>query len=196
MPVLEDVRKLTSGLLKICDTQHKRIGIFTIISFAESLFHNGCRGWRSRNGNPLGRPVYFQYLDKPAQLYDQAEETAKWNIVDNFGGYQVLVEGAEYKNVWLETQPMGGVMYANRNLEIARNNILIFMDHQRDDGRFPGMIHCTEGKISPYYDNLVGMQRVVGDQLTLYYGWLQGYCPDACLELYFWLGKERGNAQL
>lgn len=156
------------------------------------------RDGASRNGKPVRQTgVTFKTSDKVLQqLYDQAEQKAKWNIVDNFGGYQVLVEGAEYKNVWLETQPMGGVMYANRNLEIARNNILIFMDHQRDDGRFPGMIHCTEGKISPYYDNLVGMQRVVGDQLTLYYGWLQGYCfPMPAFELYFWLGKERGYLQ-
>jgi hypothetical protein len=158
---------------------------------------SGDGGASGRGKILLQTGVTFRTSDKMLQqVFDKAEEKAKWNIVDNFGGYQVLVEGAEYKNVWLETQPMGGVMYASRNMEIARNNILIFMDHQRDDGRFPGMIHSTEGKTSPYYDNLVGMQRSNDDRLSAYYGWFQGYCfPMPAFELYFWLGKDREYLQ-
>lgn len=103
-----------------------------------------------------------------------AEAKAKWNIA-GFGKYQVLVEGAEYKNVWLETQPMGDYMYAKRNLEVAINNILIFMDYQRDDGRFPGMLRYKNGVI------------------TAFYGWFQGYCfPMPAFGLYFCLeNKEK-----
>ena len=37
----------------------------------------------------------------------------------------VLVEGGGYEKIWLETQPMGGEMYALRNLEAAKNNVLL-----------------------------------------------------------------------
>lgn len=107
------------------------------------------------------------------KLYNEAVKKAQWNITD-FGKYQVLVEGAQYKNVWLETQPMGGYMYGKHNLNVARNNILIFMDYQRADGRLPGMLSCKDGEI------------------TAHYGWFQGYCfPMPAFELYFWLGKDK-----
>ncbi len=128
------------------------------------------------SGNPVPQSgVTFKTTDlKLQKLYDEAEKKARWNIVKNFGKYQVLVEGAEYKNVWLETQPMGGYMYGKRNLEIARNNILIFTDFQREDGRLPGMLSWKN------------------NQIIAHYGWFQGYCfPMPAFELYYWLGKDR-----
>lgn len=107
------------------------------------------------------------------KIFNAAEEKAKWNI-GSFGKYRVLVEGAGYNNVWLETQPMGGYMYGKRDLEVARNNIQIFIDFQREDGRFPGMLGYKNGEITPYY------------------GWFQGYCfPMPAFELYFWLNKDK-----
>ena len=98
-------------------------------------------------------------------IYDEATKKAKWNIRD-FGKYKVLVEGGGYNNVWLETQPMGGYMYAKRNLEIAKNNQLIFIDHQREDGRLPGMITKNGGQLEPKS------------------GWFQGLCfPMPAFEL-------------
>ena len=44
-----------------------------------------------------------------------------------FNDYQVLIEGAKYTGVWLETQPIGGEMYAKRNMKTALSNILIFI---------------------------------------------------------------------
>lgn len=35
-----------------------------------------------------------------------------------YGNKKVLIEGAQYKSVWLETQPMGGYMYAKRKRTI------------------------------------------------------------------------------
>ena len=107
------------------------------------------------------------------ELYSHAENKASWNLTA-FGDYEVLVEGAQYKNVWLETQPMGGYMYAKRNLTVAYNNIMIFLDHQRADGRLPGMIAYKNGKIEPKY------------------GWFQGFClPMPAFELYYLLGKDK-----
>jgi len=131
-----------------------------------------------------GRPaipqtgVSFRTTDPKLQkLYDEAERKARWNI-SQFGSYRVLVEGAGYDNVWLVTQPMGGYMYAKRDLAVARNNIQIFMDYQRADGRLPGMISRA------------------GDSLFAHYGWFQGYCfPMPALELYYWLNKDTDYLQ-
>jgi hypothetical protein len=118
--------------------------------------------------------VLFKTSDTKLQkLFDEAEMKAKLNLKE-FGKYQVLVEGGGYNGVWLETQPMGGFMYAKRNLLAAKNNIQIFIDFQRDDGRFPGMI--------TYNDNI----------LTPQYGWFQGFCfPESAFEMYFWLNKDK-----
>ena len=118
--------------------------------------------------------VSFKTTDVVLQtLFDEAEKQAKLNI-NKFGNYQVLVEGGGYNNVWLETQPMGGYMYAKRNIGVARNNIQIFMDFQREDGRLPGMISSNNDSLVPHY------------------GWFQGYCfPMPAFELYFWLNKDK-----
>ncbi|AHM63032.1 hypothetical protein D770_23935 [Flammeovirgaceae bacterium 311] len=118
--------------------------------------------------------VQFRTSDPRLQaLYDSAESKSKWNI-SQFQDYKVLVEGGGYQHVWLETQPMGGYMYAKRNLEIAGNNIKIFMDHQREDGRLPGMISNAPDSLVPRYE------------------WFQGYFfPMPAFEMYFWLNKDR-----
>ncbi len=91
-----------------------------------------------------------------AGLYEKCEATARQNIKD-FGGRNVLIEGGGYTSIWLETQPMGGEMYAKRNLEVALNNQLFFMDYQREDGRIPGQISVTkEGKINPIFTHYQG----------------------------------------
>jgi hypothetical protein len=121
-----------------------------------------------------GASVIFKTSDTNLQaMVDAAEEKAKANIAQ-FGKYRVMVEGAAYKNVWLETQPMGGYMYGRRDAEIARNNIEIFMDHQRADGRLPGMISVKDGKL-------------LSD-----YGWFQGFCfAEPALETWYLLGKDK-----
>jgi hypothetical protein len=90
--------------------------------------------------NSISRVKLETSNDFLKRLFDIAEEKATKNIRP-FGDCNVLVEGSMlYPNVWIETQPMGGEMYAKRNIEVALNNQTIFMDNQREDGRFPGMI--------------------------------------------------------
>ena len=106
------------------------------------LFAFGCSSPREsgRVGTKNVTDVKFTTTDSTLQkTYNRAEFLAKENIVE-FDGRKVMIEGAQYTNLWLETQPMGGSMYAKRNLEIARNNIEVFIDYQREDGRFPGVI--------------------------------------------------------
>jgi hypothetical protein len=90
-------------------------------------------------------------------VFNRAEEICKGNTV-RFGDMNVLMEGAKYNGVWLETQPMGGEMYASRNMEVALNNHLIFMKNQRRDGRVPGMIR--------YMPPWMGV--------TVHYDWFRG----------------------
>jgi hypothetical protein len=94
-------------------------------------------------GNTIS-PIHFKTSDSRLQtLYDSAAEKAKWNITQ-FGMYKVLVEGAGYSAVWLETQPMGGYMYGKRDPEIARNNIEIFIDYQRSISALENYGHFAE----------------------------------------------------
>ena len=118
--------------------------------------------------------VFFRTEDEKLQrVYDAAEEKCRFNLKD-FGGDTVLVEGGGYEKIWLETQPMGGEMYALRSLEAARNNITLFMRHQRADGRLPGSIQCTGGKVEPQFNKY------------------QGFCfPFPALNLYYLIGKDR-----
>ncbi|MFH0760322.1 MAG: trehalase family glycosidase [Bacteroidota bacterium] len=118
--------------------------------------------------------VTFYTSDKRLQsVFNIAEEKAKWNIKD-WGKYQVLVEGAGYDGVWIETQPMGGVMYAKRNLETAKDNVRIFMDYQREDGRFRSVITHSDTAFS-FHD-----------------GSMSGLCfPMPALELYYWLNQDK-----
>ncbi len=106
-------------------------------------------------------------------LYDAAEEKCRGNL-RRFGGRTVLVEGGGYEKVWLETQPMGGEMYAKRNLEAGLANQWIFMEHQRADGRLPGSI------------------KLEGDRPVPEYNKLQGFCFAApALNLYYLAGRDR-----
>ena len=76
--------------------------------------------------------VAFQTSDRALQkLFDTAETKLKGNLVRFTPSMQVLVEGGGYQNAWIETQPMGGEMYARRDVQTALNNQVIFMLGQR-----------------------------------------------------------------
>ena len=123
--------------------------------------------------------VRFQINDRLIQkLFDSAEAKLKENIKD-FGGRPVLIEGGGYHKIWLETQPMGGEMYAKRNITAAINNQLLFMEHQRDDGRIPGSIMVENGKLIPQFNKF------------------QGFCfPSPALNMYYWMGQDKEYLQL
>ena len=121
-------------------------------------------------------PVIRFTIDDPSlqKVFDAAVEKSRLNLKD-FQGRRVLVEGGGYEKIWLETQPMGGEMYAGFDMECARNNILFFLDYQRADGRMPGSIYCPEaGPIEPQFNKF------------------QGFCfPWHALNLYYLMGEDR-----
>ena len=58
--------------------------------------------------------VSFETEDKELKfVYDEAERLLKENV-KQFNDYRVIIEGSKYNGVWLETQPLGGEMYAKR----------------------------------------------------------------------------------
>ena len=119
--------------------------------------------------------VNFTTADPALQrLYDAACAKARGNL-QTFAGEPVLVEGGGYEKIWLETQPMGGEMYAKRDLRAALNNQLFFMRTQRADGRMAGSIsRKPDGTIVPQFDKF------------------QGFCfPWPALNMYYWIGEDR-----
>ena len=88
--------------------------------------------------------VLFSTADtKWQRVFDAAERIEKNNIV-TWLGKKMLVEGGVYQGLWLETQPMGGDMYAGRCLETAYNNQSTFIEYIREDGRLPSVIRFGE----------------------------------------------------
>ncbi len=119
--------------------------------------------------------VIFKTEDERLQrLFDEAEKRILGNVRD-FAGRPVLVEGAGYEKIWLETQPMGGEMFYKRDDSgAALNNQLLFMENQRSDGRLPGSIKLDNGKVIPEYNKL------------------QGFCfPAPALNMYWLIGEDR-----
>lgn len=117
--------------------------------------------------------VSFQTEDELLQkLVDTAEQKSLENLKD-FAGRKVLIEGGGYEKIWLETQPMGGEMYAKRDLEAGLNNNLLFMECQRQDGRIPGSIAMIDGVLTPQFNKF------------------QGFCfPAPALNMYYLIGRE------
>ena len=138
--------------------------------------------------------VTFRTTDAGWQrLFDDAEAKAASNIVQFTASMKVLVEGGGYNNAWIETQPMGGEMYAQRDVEIALNNQLVFMLGQRLDGRLPGMVIASTAARRAGWDTKPpeGMAWVSRPEILADYEMFQGYCfPDPAWKTYFWIGKD------
>lgn len=138
--------------------------------------------------------VTFSTTDTNLQkLYDRSEMVEQHNTIRFTPTMKTLVEGGSYGNCYLETQPMGGEMYAARNVQVALNNQLIFLLTQRPDGRLPGMVRSFVGHLKdvPAHTNnwLTWFPQL---QVTAHYGWLQGFCfPEPAWRTYFWIGKDR-----
>jgi len=139
--------------------------------------------------------VSFHSTDADLQrLFDVAEAKAAANIVQFTPTMKALVEGGGYANVWIETQPMGGEMYAKRNLEVALNNQLLFLFGQRADGRLPGMVVSGSTALKHGWDKRApeGFVWLPEYRVAADFEMFQGYCfPDPAWRMYFWANKDR-----
>jgi hypothetical protein len=143
--------------------------------------------------------VSFQTTDKELQkLFDTAVAKANANLVQFTPSMQVLVEGAEYPNAWIETQPMGGEMFARHNVQVALNNQVVFMLGQRKDGRFPGMVIAGDTSIKNGWDKKPPESHIwyPKHHLSASFEMFQGYCfPEPAWRMYFWAGKDKAYLQ-
>src|SRR6266852_460932 len=132
--------------------------------------------------------VSFRTTDAVLQrLFDAAEAHAASNIVRFTPSMKIIVEGGGYANAWIETQPMGGEMYAKRDLGIALNNQLIFMLSQCSDGRLSGMVipGTVARKSGQDKDPPEGMRWIPEGDILADYEMFQGYCfPDPAWKMY------------
>jgi len=137
------------------------------------------KGYRAEDYQITKASVQFE-TDKPELrwLFERCEA----HCVENqavFNDKKVLREGSIYDGVWAETQPMGGEMYAKRDIACALNNQLIFMEHQRKDGRLPGTI---------FYGDFLGVQ--------VCYDWM-GFCfALPAFKMFFLAGHDKGYLKL
>ena len=124
--------------------------------------------------------VSFRTADSRLQeIYNRGENFLRENEVV-YNDKTLIKEGAVYSFIWLETQPMGGEMYAVRDVEIALNNVLIFMECQRRDGRMPGMI----------------TYRMPWDGLSVHMDWMQGdFFTIPAYKLSFRVGQDKAYLQ-
>lgn len=124
---------------------------------------------------PVTRVSFHIRNENIQRLYDSAVEKCKLNL-NRFSGREVLVEGGGYVKIWLETQPMGGEMYAKRNMEAALNNQLFFMETQRADGRLAGSIE----------------NKPETNSVEAQFNKFQGFCfPWPALNMYYWIGQDK-----
>jgi len=123
--------------------------------------------------------VYFETSDALLQKLVNAAERKSLDNLKDFAGRTVLIEGGGYEKIWLETQPMGGEMYAKRNMEAALNNQLLFMENIRADGRIPGSIAMLDGILTPQFNKF------------------QGFCfPAPALNMYYLMGRDEAYLDL
>ena len=137
------------------------------------------------------------FLTKDAELqrlHDAAVRVLSANVVDFTPSMKILVEGGGYPNAWLETQPMGGEMYARRDPQVAVNNQVIFLLAQRADGRLPGMVVSGATARGKGWDKNPpeGQLWMPESDLLADFGMFQGFCfPEPAWRMYHWMGRDK-----
>ncbi|MFU8893683.1 MAG: MGH1-like glycoside hydrolase domain-containing protein [Luteolibacter sp.] len=142
----------------------------------------------------------FQTADQALQrLHDAAEQKLLGNLVRFTPSMQVLVEGGGYPNAWIETQPMGGEMYARRDVQTGLNNNVIFMITQRDDGRLPGMVIAGDTtRRNGWIENPPEAHLWFPEaDMLADFEMFQGFCfPEPAWRMYHWIGKDKRFLEL
>jgi hypothetical protein len=88
---------------------------------------------------PVDSDISFTTNDAHYQnRYQSALDTLAANTVELAGvPGPVLIEGSEYRGIWLECAPHEGLVYSLIRRDIARNNHMAFFKLQREDGQIP-----------------------------------------------------------
>ena len=173
--------------------KHIRYNVFNITVL--TLVFAFCTASMAIERSSFETDVTFRTTDVQLQkLFDAAQAKSALNIVQFTPTMKVLVEGGGYGNAWIETQPMGGEMYAKRNLEVALNNQLVFILTQRADGRLPGMVINTKTGMELHESKTVPPEMIWMPKAKILadFEMFQGYCfPRPAWKMYFWAGKDK-----
>jgi len=141
----------------------------------------------------------FQTKDADLQrLHDAAERVLAGNLTRFTPSMTVLVEGGGYPNAWIETQPMGGEMFAKRDPQVALNNQLIFLLTQRADGRLPGMVVSGNTAREKGWDRTPPEGHLWMGEVDLLadFEMFQGFCfPEPAWRMYHWIGRDKAYLQ-
>jgi hypothetical protein len=88
---------------------------------------------------PVDSEISFTTSDAHYQArYRSALDTLAANTVELNGvPGPVLIEGSEYRGIWLECAPQEGLVYSLIRKDVARNNHMAFFKLQREDGQIP-----------------------------------------------------------
>lgn len=172
--------------LKVCFTALFMLSVFSSFAINASAVNQTAPPKYSKNKFRETGVIFTSSDTVLKKLFDVAEAKAIKNITYYSPAYTVMVEGGGYPFVWLETQPMGGVMYAKRDINIALDNVLIFINNQRNDGHLAGMVFNTVNNIWNLNDPISE-----GGTLGLHFDGLQGlYLAQPALELYYLLNQD------
>ncbi len=131
------------------------------------------------------------------RIFNRALASLKENIqcVQQYE-YPVLIEGAEYQGIWLESGPLSGLIYSSINSDIAYHNHHIFMNCQRADGYIPCWIRRSAvgtaqiQQVVPLAATALELYRRLMNDAFLE----QAYV--ACVHWDHWLARHRDSQKL
>ncbi len=139
-------------------------------------------------------PVFSTTNRRWQDAYDTAQRVLAGNVqVIPRYDRPVLIEGASYRGVWMESGPQEALLYRPFNPDVARANHLMFFDLQRADGQLPAKNKQTElgyGQIQmvvPIAATAWELARATGDEDLL----RRAY--DACGRWDAWLMRYRNT---
>jgi hypothetical protein len=126
------------------------------------------------------------------EKYNQAREGLAANVTGVFGyDTPVLIEGAEYRGIWLECGPHEGLVYGRFDPDTAKANHEIFFHHQREDGYLPCNIKADRlgtsqiQEVVPIAETALEVAELTGDDAFL----AKAY--DAAAKWDDWLARNR-----
>ena len=142
---------------------------------------------------PVDSDISFTTSDAHYQArYQSALDTLAANTVELTGvPGPVLIEGSEYRGIWLECAPQEGLVYSLIRKDIARNNHMAFFKLQREDGQIPcnmrsGGIGLSQIQmVVPIAATALELAQQTGDEELL------STAYEACSRWDAWLRKYR-----
>jgi len=112
---------------------------------------------RSTNTNTEFREENLN-IDNVKKKYEDALSGLAKNTKRVFGYEEpVLIEGGNYKGIWLECGPLEGLVYGRYAPLVAKASHDVFFHHQREDGYIPYRVSLDDKEIFPLGSSQIQM---------------------------------------